>query len=303
MTQHFVLRRSLTRIGAALFALATPALLGQPPAPPAADASPVALLSAPTKPVEFDVAVFKLNKGGGEMPYVRIPVGGDGFSAQNRPLHDIIRYAFAKGRGGSFRISGQPAWVDDDRYDMQAKIAVEDLPEWKKLNGQGQKIVLQNFLIEYLKLKFHPDPTPYPYYALVVGKNGPKVKPTKPGDTFKTSDGRTVSGRALIFTGPNEVTAQAAPIEQFADLLSGHADRPVLDKTGLDDFYNFVVQFASTPDPRMPEGSGTPFFALPPDVATPSMFSAVKQLGLQLVLTKGPIDAIIIDHVERPPDN
>jgi uncharacterized protein (TIGR03435 family) len=293
-----IARTILLLLTSALAVLAMSVASGQTP-----EASPPPLLFAPTKPIEFDIAVFKLNKSNGAMPYIQIPVGGDGFSAQNRPIHDLIRYAFAKGRGGSFRLSGQPAWVDDDRYDMQAKIAVEDLPEWKKLNGQGQKIVLQKFLIEYLKLKFHPDLTPYPYYALTVGKTGLKFKQTKPGDTFKTPDGQSITGRALLFTGTNEVTVQGVSIEQFADLLSGHADRPVLDKTGLDDFYNFVIHFDATPDPRSPDGPGIPFAALPPDLATPSMFSAVKQLGLQLVPTKGPIDAIVIDHVERPPDN
>lgn len=86
-------------------------------------------------------------------------------------------------------------------------------------------------------------------------------------------------------------------------MLSGHANRLVLDKTGLDDFYSFVIQFDSPPDPRSPDGTAQPFFSLPPDVATPVMFSAVKQLGLLLVSTKGPIDAIVVDRVERPPEN
>jgi uncharacterized protein (TIGR03435 family) len=239
------------------------------------------------------------------MPYLQIPVGGDGFVAQNRPIHDLIRYAFAKGRGASFRISGQPSWVDDDRYDMQAKVAVEDLPEWKRLDGGGQKLVIQAFLIEYLKLKFHPDPTPYPYYALVVAKDGPKFKAAKPGASFKGPGGRTVTGRSVVFSGPNEVTVQDAPVGQFADFLSPRADRPVLDKTGLDGPYDFVVQFDEAVDsnPNMPPGLVRPFFSLPPETATPLMFTAVKRLGLQLVPTKGPIDAIVIDHIERPEEN
>jgi uncharacterized protein (TIGR03435 family) len=300
----FAVFSRLSLVCAVLSVLARPFLVGQTVAPATAPTAPVVAYpyrDAPIKPVEFDVAVFKINKSGGPMPYIQIPVAGDGFLSQNRPLHDLIRYAFAKGRGGSFKMTGEPSWVDDDRYDVQAKVAVEDLPEWKKLNGQGQKIVLQKFLIEYLKLKVHPDPTPYPYYALVVGKNGSKVRQSKPGNTFKTPDGKTTSGRALLATGPNELTAQAIPIEQFTDFLSGHADRLVLDKTGLDDFYDFVLQF--DPTTSTPEAPALSFFSLPPEAATPTMFSAVKQLGLQLMLTKGPIDAIVIDHVERPPQN
>jgi uncharacterized protein (TIGR03435 family) len=295
--------RKRSFVTVAIFFIAIPSLIGQGTQPATGPAATAPLLFAPTRPIEFDIATFKLNKSNGLMPYIQIPVGGDGFTAQNRPIHDLIRYAFAKGRGGSFRISGEPSWLNDDRYDVQAKVAVEDLPEWKKLNTQGQKIVLRQFLIDYLKLKIHPDPAPYPYYALVVGKGGPKFKQSKPSDTFKTSDGKSVTGRALLVTGPSELTAQAVPIEQFADMLSGHADRLVLDKTGLDDFYCFVIDFDSASDPRSPDGPPQPFFSLPPDLATPSMFSSVKRLGLQLALTKGPIDAIVIDHVERPPEN
>jgi len=270
----------------------------QPTPPPAA-----ALLSPPTKPIEFDVATFKINKSGGVMPYLTIPVGGDGFTAQNRPFHDIIRYAFAKGRGGAYQISGQPSWVDDDRYDIQAKVAVEDLPEWQKLNAVGQKVALQGFLIEYLKLKFHPDPTPHPYYALVVGKNGPKLKESKPDDSFKTPDGHTVTGTALALTGPFELTAQNCTLERFADLLTGYANRGVLDKTGLPGAYNFVLHFDPIPDPRVPDGQGVPIFAASPDAVTPVIISAVKELGLQIVPATGPMDGMVIDHIERPPDN
>jgi uncharacterized protein (TIGR03435 family) len=294
-------RRIRSFLSVTILLLSLPPLIGQETSPPPAPATE--LLFAPTKPLEFDIATFRLNKSNGPMPYIQIPVGGDGFIAINRPVHDLIRYAFAKGRGGSFRISGEPSWLNDDRYDIQAKVAVEDLPEWKKLNTQGQKIVLQKFLIEYLKLKVHPDPTPYPYYALVVGKGGSKFKQGYSADTYTTPEGKSITGRALLVTAPSELTAHAVPIEQFTDMLSGHADRLVLDKTGLDDFYDFVIRFDSPADPHSLDGPPLPFFSLTPDLATPLMFSAVKQLGLQLVLTKGPIDAIVIDHVERPPEN
>jgi len=295
-------------LAAALLVLAAPVALAQAPAPPAPTTPPnatpaAALSSAPARPIEFDVAVFKLNKSGGLMPFIQIPVGGDGFIAQNRPIHDLIRFAFAKGRGGTFRISGGPAWIDDDRYDIQAKVAVEDLPEWKKLNGLGQKIVLQAFLIEYLKLKFHQDPTPFPYYALVVAKNGPKMTPFKPGDSVATPNGQTLTGRSLTWTTANQVTGLSCEMERLADQLTAHADRPVLDKTGLTGDYNFVLNFDPESDPSLPEGVVRPFLALPPDSATLSIFSSVKQLGLQLVPAKGPLDAIVIDHIERPPDN
>jgi uncharacterized protein (TIGR03435 family) len=280
-------------------ALAAPIALAQTPPPAPQLAAPTPTLSAPTKPIDFDIAVFRLNKSGDEDR--KLGLTPDGFTMQNRPFHDLIRFAFAKGRGGAYRISGQPAWVDNDLYDIQAKVAPEDIAEWQKLNGVGQKIALQGFLIEYLKLKFHPDPTPYPYYALVVGKNGPKMKPFKPGDTFKTPDGQTISAKGLLqWVSGSEVIGQGCTTERLVDQLSGHADRGVIDQTGLmPQGYDFTLQFDDAPDPN--GGPGIPFQAMSPGDATASMRSAVKQLGLELQPTTGPMDGMVIDHIERPP--
>lgn len=261
------------------------------------------LLSAPTHTIDFEVATFRPSPPDHGAPKLTFPPGGDGFSSQNRPMHDLIRYAFAQKRGGAYRISGQPSWVDDDLYDVQAKVAPEDIPEWQKLNPQGQKVALQQFLVQYLKLKFHQDTAAYPYYALRIAKGGPKMKESSPGDSFTTPDGHTVTGVALLWTGPGEITGQNVRMERLADQLSGHADRGVLNETGLTGSYDFVLRFNSAPNPNNPDGPELPFLAQPPDAATLSIISAVKQLGLEIVSTKGPMEGMVIDHIERPPSD
>jgi uncharacterized protein (TIGR03435 family) len=284
--------------------------IAQEPAPPSSSAPwplpysatpPIDPASIP--PIEFDVATFKLNHSGDYEMNLSIPIGGDGFTARNRPIHDLIRYAFAKGRGGTYRISGQPAWVDDDRYDIQAKVAPEDLAAWKKLDAGQQKIALQRFLIETLKLKFHPDETPYPFYALVVAKGGPKLKEVHQGDPLKTPEGKEVSPRTILWTSPDDLSAYACELERLADQLTGHTDRPVRNTTGLHGYYNFSLHFDGAPNPSNPGAPDIPFLGLPPDLATPSVISAVKEIGLEIKLTKAPLDAIVIDHIERPPEN
>ena len=284
--------------------------IAQDSAPPSSSAPwPLPYSAAPVidpaniPPIEFDVATFKLNKTGAYETSMSIPVGGDGFTAGNRPIHDLIRYAFAKGRGGTYRISGQPAWVDEDRYDVQAKVAPEKLAAWKKLDPGQQKIVLQRFLVETLKLKFHPDETPYPFYALVLGKNGAKLKEVHQGDPLKTPDGKEVGPRTILWTSPNDLTAYACELERFADQLTGHTDRPVRNKTDLHGYYNFSIHFDGAANPNNPNAPDIPFLGLPPDLATPSAVSAVKEIGLEMKLTKGPLDAMVIDHIERPPEN
>jgi uncharacterized protein (TIGR03435 family) len=288
-------RFPLFRLAALLFLATLGFACAQPPAEDLAPVPKASLLSAPTKPIEFDIATFRRSRpGDGER---KLGLTGDSFTMENRPFHDLIRFAFAKGRGGAYRITG-PAWVDTDPYDIEAKVAPEDIAEWQRLNGVGQKVALQGFLIEYLKLKFHQDPTPYPFYALVVAKSGLKMPLYQPGDSFKTPDGQTLSTRGvLVWVSGNEMIGLDCRTERLVDQLSGRADLGVIDQTGLmPNGYSFKLQFDDGPD-------GTPFRALHPDDATAAIRVALKQLGLELKSTTGPIDSMVIDHIERPPEN
>ena len=275
----------------------------QPPAgAPQASSTKADLLSAPTKPIDFDVAVIRRS---GDKSVTSLDITPDGFFMGARPFHDLIRYAFAKGRGGAYRISGQPSWVDTDLYDIQAKVAPEDIAEWQRLNAVGQKVALQGFLLKYLKLKYHPDTAPYPYYALVVGKTGLKIPLYKPGDSFKSRDGRTISDRnVLLWVGPNELICQDCTIKRLAEELSGRGDRGILDETGLTSTdYNIDLRFDVLPDPDRPDGPGVPFRRLSQKDASAVLLTSAKHLGLELRPATGPMDGMVIDHIDRPPEN
>lgn len=256
-------------------------------------------------PIDFDVATFKLNNTDGIIRGFSIPAGGDGFTTRNRPMRDLIRFAFSQpGDGGSFHLSGQPAWVGADKYDIQAKVAPEDLAAWQKLNSAGQKLALQRFLIEYLKLKYHQNSASYPYYALVVDKIGPKMKEYTPGETFRTSEGVLTATTGIChFISSFEAIGQACLMDQLASLLSNYTDRPILDKTGLTAAYNFALHFDGAPNPRIDSEHLFGPQSLPHEVATDSIRLALKQLGLELTPAEGPLDGIVIDHIERPPEN
>ena len=105
-------------------------------------------------------------------------------------------------------------------------------------------------------------------------------------------------------------------MEQFSKSLQAMVRRPVNDSTGLTGKYDFELTFAPAtngvdfmgrglmpgPLPRPPGGGpGAPEAALPDDSA-PSIFSAVQdQLGLKLESKKGPVDTLVIDHIEKTP--
>ena len=90
----------------------------------------------------------------------------------------------------------------------------------------------------------------------------------------------------------------------FATSLSGLVNRVVLDKTGLTGGFDFELQW--TPDQFQGTGPlggipGAPPPAPPTDSTFPSLFTALQeQLGLKLDSERGPVEVVVIDHVEKP---
>jgi uncharacterized protein (TIGR03435 family) len=71
-------------------------------------------------------------------------------------------------------------------------------------------------------------------------------------------------------------------------------ERPVLDRTSLTGYYDFNLNFA----PVRPPGAEAP------ETQLPSIFDALRQqLGLKLHAEKGPVEYLIIDHIDRPSEN
>jgi uncharacterized protein (TIGR03435 family) len=95
--------------------------------------------------------------------------------------------------------------------------------------------------------------------------------------------------------------------EFVSRFLTSYARRPVVDNTGLKGRFDLHLEF----DPRPAQGSARLNGGeLPPQLDNPtessdySIFTAVrKQLGLKLTPGKSPLDAIVIDRVERPSEN
>jgi uncharacterized protein (TIGR03435 family) len=99
--------------------------------------------------------------------------------------------------------------------------------------------------------------------------------------------------------GRGSLVGNAVMLSLFTRLLSQRLDRTVVDKTNLDG--RFDIQLYWTPDVgevALDPGRNS----LPPvNSSGPSIFAAIQeQLGLILETTKGPVDLIIIDHVEQP---
>jgi uncharacterized protein (TIGR03435 family) len=267
--------------------------------------------STPATKFVFEVASIKPVKDSGDGP-IRLMFRPDGISANNIALRMIIRQAYGVEDN---QIVGAPGWLDSERYDIEAKMDPALIEELRKLSldegRAARQNALQALLADRLKLAVRRETKQLPVYALVVAKNGPKLQEAKTGDTYpngiKGPDG--VARAGMMRMGRGELTSQALPMSGLARLLSQQLGRTVIDKTGLTAKYDFTLHW--TPD----EGEGASFpgagggpqptnSAPPSDSSGPSLFTALQeQLGLKLESQKGPVEIIVIEHVERPSEN
>jgi uncharacterized protein (TIGR03435 family) len=238
----------------------------------------------------------------------------DGFTAWFVTPQQMIStaYGYVTQR---FRISGGPTWLGTERFDIEAKMDAATADALAKLNpGQralAQQKMLQALLADRFQLTVHRETRELLVYNLIVAKSGAKLQAAKPGDTYangiKYPDGSLGGPGALeggVFDG--WITAQGVTTANLAGELTQMLGHPVTDRTGLAGAYDFKLQF--TPDDRLQAPGGAAPNERPglplSDSDEPSLFAAIQeQLGLKLEAGKGPVEIIVIDHVERPSGN
>jgi uncharacterized protein (TIGR03435 family) len=181
------------------------------------------------------------------------------------------------------QVIGEPSWSTTDGFDIEAKVTTEDLPALAKLTFDQRRTMLQQILAGRFKLVAHHETRELPIYQLTIGKKGSKLKESTPGDP--------ASAIPRIIFGSGKVTATYGSLSLFITPLSRQLGRVIVDKTGLTGKYDFTLEWT-------PEG------AAPTDQSGPDIFTAIQeQMGLKLESTKGPVDVIVIDHIEKPSAN
>jgi uncharacterized protein (TIGR03435 family) len=211
-----------------------------------------------------------------------------------------------------YQISG-PNWLDSDRFEIVAK-----LPEGAKQDQIPE--MLQNLLAERFGLKLHRETKELPVYALVTGKNGPKLEEVEapagppPGGGGPGGPGGPGPG-AMMRMEPGKMTAQRIKMDGFVGMLSNLVGRPVIDETKLTGFYNITLEFSPEEFANMKggmrivgpgggeAGGAAKADAGPAPDSAPgaSLFQSVQKLGLKLEPRKGPVEFLVIDHVEKTP--
>jgi uncharacterized protein (TIGR03435 family) len=91
---------------------------------------------------------------------------------------------------------------------------------------------------------------------------------------------------------------------ELSKLLNLVLDRPVIDRTGIEGRFDIHLEFSrstATPGLNRPLPDALPASG---DVGGVSIFTAIQeQLGLRLVAASGPVEYLVIDHIEQPSEN
>jgi uncharacterized protein (TIGR03435 family) len=237
------------------------------------------------------------------------------FAARYHTLKELIRVAYNLTES---QVLGAPAWLDVDRFDVLATSpGTPDSP--RGLITPTVRSMLRALLEERFQLKARIEPREVPLFALTLARQDGALGPglrrrTTPctlrpvgelGELFgplpstrTQCGGRTDRGMLLSTGGTigDLVWALSRP-----ELVPG-VGRIVVDRTGLTGTFDIDLRWA----PERPFTDGTQSAAARPTVDDnePPLFTALQeQLGLKLERTKGPVDVLVIEHVERPTPN
>lgn len=248
----------------------------------------LAIVSIHAQPA-FEVATIKPTPSdwtGGR--YIRMQTANQ-LQALNYTLKVLIAAAW---NVSPQAVSGGPAWLDTDHYDIIAKVSGARRP-----TRDEQMAMLRTLIADRFHLTFHREPKQMPVLILTVARSGSKLQ-----SSAVVPDATPEGPPPPVFALAPDVVRMSARYVAIADFVGAMqraaVDRPVLDQTGLSGRYDFDLAFV--PDESLFGGA----FKLPENPTQPGFFAAIEQqLGLKLEASRGPVETIVVDRLERPTEN
>jgi uncharacterized protein (TIGR03435 family) len=271
MTKHAARNppRSQLWIGlAALLLAAAPRMLAQPP-------------KAAAPAYAYDVVSIHQNKT--ESGDTDITLGHNRFSATNVTFKQLLEVAYNIRED---MISGISGPVESARFDVEAKVLPPDSDVNPQISDKQLCAMFVPLLVNRFQLKSHIEVKTLPVYELSLLKGPTKFKPSASQDPHDFSINLNGHDNDMA------LTAKVVSMPGLADALADRVHRIVLDKTGLAGQYDVDLKWS--PDDVV---DADPTKAI-------SIFTALQeQLGLKLQSTHGPVNTLVIDHVEMPSAN
>jgi uncharacterized protein (TIGR03435 family) len=264
--------------------------------PPSAD--PIAY--APT--LTFDIASIREIQPAGDTPSWAIglvsPPHSCQFQARAHPVKTLIQLAYGF---AAFQIAGAPDWINTSLYNVEAKCDHSVDEQFARFTDDQAKLekehMLQALLADRFHLKAHWETKQTNVYELEIAnpKSGSKLQPAK----VETVDPAIPNVARPETPGPDiqnhmdshghVMTVRYLTTKGMAGLFGSMVRATVEDKTNLPGRYDFTLHYT--------------YQSTDPD-SYPTLTTAIQeQLGLKLESTTGPVDVLVIDHVDRPSEN
>ena len=251
------------------------------------------LATVPLLAEDFTFEVASVKPTGSAAKGSSIWTNETGFRTENTPLNFLIQFAY---NAQDYQIIGAPSWVKDDGWDINAK---NEVAEVDKLLLQDRKSVeartermrsrVRHMLQDRFQLKVRQEEKELPVYALTVDKTGLKI------EAIKEPKGNMRSNRS---NAAGTIHGEGIALDRLSQTLGNILERPVVDETGLDGFYDIDLKYSL--DTSAPGNDAAPS----EDVTGPSIFTALReQLGLRLAGKKGPVTTWVVEKVEKPGEN
>ena len=261
----------------------------------------------------FEVASVRAKGVPDALPLIAVEPGGR-LTAPNSTLRELVRAAFGIDDN---RIVGGPEWMGRDRFAIEARAQ-----DPTTTNDRLQRM-LAALLAERFKLAAHRETRDLPVFVLRVaredGRPGSGLRrsspectaivppagapPTPPPPPSSSVRPRPLvpanSGlRCPVQFSPGFIAGRAITMPQVAQRLAPFVNRPVIDRTGLGDEFDFELTYS----PERPAILNTGPLSVTSD--GPSIFTALReQLGLALEPQRSPLEVLVVDSAEHPSEN
>jgi uncharacterized protein (TIGR03435 family) len=319
---------ALAALSLFLSLITTPCLQAQALAGQSLTPQSLAEMEAARVKMAFAVASVKPNRSDAPANS-RFPLGpgdayvpnGDFFSATNQALIAYLRFAFKLGQSD---LLGLPAWVYNDRFDIEARAQGNPTKDQVRL-------MMQSLLADRFKVTMHMETQKKQVFDLVLakaGRLGPQLRVHSADESCASASSLQTPGVAqpaelsapsstsglqlppipcgsigqipASAPGRGRIGGRSVTVGRIAGFLTNPytgVDRPVFDRSGLDGTLDFSLEWSLEPDSSQPPGAQLK------DTGPTFLEALQEQLGFRLKSTTGPIEVLVIDHVERPSPN
>ena len=322
--------RRLMAVALLLVSVAGADLLARSQANPAPLRFEVTSVKPTLSPAEAGREAGRAAAGGGPMPAPpAIPFGirtfpGGRFTA-NTTLLALIAWSYDV---KEYQVDSGPKWSREDYFVIDARAG-------RDATAAEFNEMVKALLVDRFGFRAHPSTRSGKVYSLLLArpdrKLGSALKPTTPECVAQIEErkrtpaapqlpapppppnpasgppdmtprcGTTRSMMKLAGGGVMTLSVSGQPISFLVERLASDLSSTVVDRTGLEGLFDFLIEFEAPRFPGIPELNRGGLDPNGTDSPKPPLRNAIEgQLGLKLEATEGEVPILVIDAAERP---